>query len=121
MEFANPVLRVLKKEIAHSAAMGAIEIDSLSPVGVVFLAEVVGREFLKVVAVRPKMVVNDIENDAHSKTMRTVDEPAHVIRVPIDTRRSIRLHAVVAPPEPPRKIGDRHQLNQCDTCVSKIR
>ena len=47
--------------------------------------------------------------------MRAIDELAQLIRRAVQMRRREQIDAVVAPPEPPLELGDRHQLDHGDT------
>src|SRR5688572_16538803 len=57
------------------------------------------------------MVVDDIENDAEAERMRTVDEPAHVVRSAVEAGRGEPIDAVISPAEPSREFGEGHDLD----------
>jgi len=58
------------------------------------------------------MVVHDVEDDPEALQMRGVDERAEIIRRSVQVRRRVQVHPVVAPAEPARKLGDRHDLDR---------
>src|SRR5690348_17906674 len=46
--------------------------------------------------------------------MRAVDKGAEIVRAAIKTRRREQIDAVIAPPKPAGKVGDRHEFEASD-------
>ena len=66
---------------------------------------------MQVIALRPEVVVDDVEQHHQSARVRCVDQPLEVIRRAIARRRREWQHAVVSPSARPRKRRDGHQLD----------
>src|SRR5437868_7954687 len=60
------------------------------------------------------MVVDNIEYDSDSDHVRFVDELTQLIRLAVESGRSEKVDAVVAPAEASRKFRDRHHLYHRD-------
>ena len=81
--------------------------QALSAAGEVLLAELGG-----VVALRPEVVVDDVEHHAQPEAVRLVHEPPEVVRRAVAVRRGEQVHAVVAPAPAPGEVGQGHQLDR---------
>src|SRR5579864_1282169 len=57
----EPIQRIFAEESSHVVAAGTVEIESLTPRGSITIGEI-GSECIKVVAFRPEMVVNHIQD-----------------------------------------------------------
>ena len=110
MELLDPCAGIGEEELAHRSRAGAVEVDGLPPVRGVPVGEVVRRELLEVVAVRPEMVVDDVQDDGQPMAMRLIHEPAQVVRLAVEAGGREEIDAVVAPAESPGELGDRHHL-----------
>src|SRR5437868_11953836 len=117
MIFIDPVAGIGGEELAHRAAVGAVEVQRLAPLGLVARREVRGRELLEVIAVGPEVVVDDVENDTEAKTMGAVDKTPEVVGASIQARRRKQVDAVIAPAETARKVRQRHYLESGDAQV----
>ena len=109
--FFDPVKRVVDEVLAHRAGGFAVGVDRGAPRRLVPLGEDLRRDGVLIGAVRPEMVVDDVEKDHEPARMRGVDERLQVFRAAISRSGRIRQHAVVAPVPPPGKIADRHDLD----------
>src|SRR3954468_8985144 len=104
MVLSYPVACITNGEVAHRAGALAVVVDGFAPLGRVAVGEVVFGKLLEVIAVRPEVVINRIENDADADAVRAVNETAEIIRLAIQMRRRIPVNAVVAPAEAARKL-----------------
>ena len=120
VELADPVARVAENEIARALRVLAVEVQRFAPFGVVARAEVVRAEALQVVAVRPEVVVDDVEDHGEPERVRAVDEALECIGVAIHVIRRKQLHAVVAPVPAARALGDRHHLDHRDAELAQV-
>src|SRR5262245_58718744 len=75
----HPVQCVLDEEPSHLAAPRSVEVDATAPRALVSIGEVVLAEQVRVSAVRPKMVVDDVEVDRDPVLMRRIHERAEII------------------------------------------
>src|SRR5215468_6381745 len=121
MEFLDPVAGVGDEKLANKVGAGPVEVDGLAPLVFVTSGEVVVRELLEIVAVGTEVVVNDVENHAETDGMRPINESAEVVGSSIEMGGSVEIHAVIAPPEPAWKFGDRHEFEQRDSCLCQLR
>ena len=99
MEFFNPVAGVGDKKFADRTGIGIVKIDRVAPVDGVSVGEVVFRKLFHIAAVRAKVVVDDIEDDAEFEGMGAVDKAAHVVGCTVEPGRREQIDAVVAPAE----------------------
>ncbi len=86
----------------------------LAPFVLVAVGEVVLRELAQVVAVRPEVVVDHVEDHAQADGVGAVDEAAKVVGRAIEPRGREQVDAVVAPAEAAGKVGHRHHLEDRD-------
>src|SRR4051812_16687105 len=96
--------RVPEEELADGSRVSAVEVERVAPLGLVTLGEVVLGELCEIVAVRPEVVVDHVEDDGEPDVVRVIDEAAQVVRLAVESRRRIEADAVVAPAEAPRKL-----------------
>ena len=114
MILANPVLDVGEDELARGLCARTVEVQRLAPIVSVAVGEVLGREARQIVAVRPEVVVDRVEDDSQATRVRGVDEGAHLVRPAVEPGRREPVHPVIAPAEVAREVGNRHQLNGRD-------
>jgi hypothetical protein len=60
------------------------------------------------------VVVHDIENDSQAVAVRRIHEGARVIRCAVVMKGCEEEHAVIAPPEAPVELRDRHHFERRD-------
>src|SRR5687768_9731326 len=77
-------------------------------------------ELAQIIAIRPDVIVNDVQNNTQSKRMGTVDECAQLIRSAVKSRRCKQIHTIVTPAEPAWEIGYGHQFKQGDSEFSEV-
>ncbi len=121
MELLDPVGGVAQEELADGARVVAVEVDRLSPLVLVAVGEVVGGERLEVVAIRPEVVVDDVEDDPEAGRVGAVDEAAEVVGRAVQPGRREQVDAVAAPAETAGELGDRHHLDGGDAQVRQRR
>ena len=120
VKLRDPVLRVREKEFPHRTRVGAVEVDRVAPLVLVAIGEVGGRERAQVIAHRPEMVVDDVEDHGDAARVRRVDEAPEVVGRAVKTRRREQIDAVVAPPEAPLELRDRHHLDERDADAREL-
>ena len=70
---------------------------------------------MKIIPVRSKMIINDIQNYRQIERVSVIDETAQILGCPIEVHRSKEIDPIVAPAEFAGKIANRHHLNNSDT------
>ncbi len=68
-----------------------------------------------------EVVVDHVENHAQADRVRLIDEPAKIVRLPIQPRGREHAHAVVTPTEAAGKIGHRQHFNRGDADPLQLR
>ena len=121
MILVDPVQGVLNEELAHLFGTFAIEVDGGSPWTVMPRREVKRAELRRVRAIGTEVIVDDVENHREAAPMRRIHKPAQIVRCAIRPRRGIEAHAVVPPIAGAGKVGDRHQLEDCDAEIGQVR
>ena len=71
--------------------------------------------------VRAEVVVHDVQQNRQAETVRRIHEAAQVVGRSVRARRREETDAVVPPIARPRKVGDRHQLDDRHAEVGEIR
>ena len=70
---------------------------------------------MEIISVRPKMVINDIQNYRQIEGVSVIDETAQILGRPVEVHRSKKIDPIIAPAEFAGKIANRHHLNNSDT------
>src|SRR5437588_7988965 len=73
------------------------------------------------VARRPKVVVDDIEDDRQLSPMASIDESLHRVRPAIRMMRREQVHAVIAPATLAGELRDRHHLDGVHAQLDEMR
>src|SRR5258706_11580138 len=120
MVFGQPVERVLDEEVPHGTAFGPIKVDGTTPRSAVAVGKKLWRIRIKVISFRAKVVVDDIEQDHDAPTMGALNKLLEVLGTAVGAIGRKGIHTVVAPISPARKVGDRHQLQRCDSKISEV-
>ena len=120
MKLVDPVAGIADEELAHRRRVVAVEVEGVAPFVVVALGEVRRREGAQVVADRPEVVVDHVEDDRNPRGVRRVDEPAEVVRTAVEMRRRKEVHTVVAPAEAALELGDGHHFNDGDADARQL-
>ena len=97
MEFVDPVSDVRKNELANRPIVRTIEVERVAPLGMIPPRDVVPGILRQDIAFRPKVVVDDVQNDTQPQRVSSVDEAAHVIGSAIAVIGGEEIHTVVAP------------------------
>src|SRR4029077_2862604 len=101
--------------------MLAIKIDCFAPVRLVICSEVTFGELPQVIAVGADVVVDHIQQDGDSATMRRIDECTEIIRSPVNACGCEQVYAVVSPAEGSGKLRYGHHLNRADPQLRQYR
>src|SRR5262245_19005956 len=114
MKLVDPVPGVGQHELPDRSGLRPVEVQGRPPLGGVAIGEVIGRVSREVVAVGAQVVVDDVEDDAQARGVRSIHEPAQVVRRTVEARRREQADAVVSPAESPGKVRDGHHLQHGD-------
>src|SRR5271165_1929213 len=106
MVFRDPVRGVGGEVLTDRSIVRSVEVHRISPiVASALFVEVMVGERVMVASIGTEMVVDDVEDHTETQLVRTVDEPAHVVRLAINVVRSEQVHTVVSPAELAGKLG----------------
>src|SRR5215470_2457372 len=120
VEFCNPVTGISKKELTHWPGILAIEVERLSPLSGVTVSEIIVGKLLEIIAIRPYMVVDYIENDANSQSMSPINKTAEIVWLAIESRRCEEIYTVIAPTKTSGKLRYRHDFQYRDAGLSQL-
>lgn len=121
VDVAYPVAGVLRDELAHARAAVAVEVDRLSPVVLIAVGEVVRTEAAEIIAVRPEVVVDHVQDHRQPDRVGGIDQALEGIVVAVAVEGRIRAHAVVAPVPASGKLVHRHDLQDGDPQIAQVR
>jgi hypothetical protein len=114
VKFVDPVTGVGREELAHRPRIRAVEVDGFAPFVSVLVGEIRRRKRPEVVPRRPEMVVDDVEDDGDTSSVRSVDEAPEVVRPSVQPGRCKQIDAVISPAEFSTEVGDGHHLDHRD-------
>ena len=114
MVLLEPVERVVDHERADDLGAGPVVVDAVAPERAVARGEEGGRVAVQVVALRPEVVVDHVEEDRESAGVAGVHQGLEILRPAVAGLGSEEQHSVVAPAPAAREVGDRHQLERGD-------
>ena len=117
---SNPVNGVVDDQAADHRRARTIEVDGAAPRRVMPFVDVFRQELRQVRALRPEVVVDDIEDDAQPETVRRVDELPQIVGMAVVLRRRVQVDAVVSPVPASGKRRDRQQLDRGRTERAQI-
>ncbi len=120
VEFLQPVQGVVDEEIAHHLAARRIEVDGRAPRRVVRRVEEGQRVGMQVVAVRPEVVVDHVQQRHQAAGVGLLHQRLERRRRTVGAVRGERQHAVVAPAAASRKVRHRHQFHRRDAQVDQV-
>src|SRR5215469_5676508 len=120
MILAQPIKRILNKELAHHFASRTIEINRLAPWRVMMIREELRSVEPQVIPFWSEVVVDNIKKYHHASMMGNLNEMFQIMRSAILAIGRKRKDAVISPVPPPGKIRDRHQLNRRDTKFGQV-
>ena len=107
---AQPVQRVVEEKAPHALGALVVQVDRRAPRRLVLVCEE-GPEGIGVGAVRPEMVVDDVQEDGQPGLMRRVHKAAEILGPTVGAGRSEPGRRIVAPVALARKVVHRHQLD----------
>ena len=111
---------VCQHKLPYGFTAVTVVVDGVAPVGHVPVVEVLIREFPHVIAVRPKMVVDDVENHAQPGRMGTIDETAKPVAGAVTVKWCEPTHPVVPPAKRAREFGNGHDLEDRDAELREL-
>src|SRR5690242_9990979 len=115
-----PVPCVVDDEAPHVVAVGIVVVESGSPGRPVLLGEV-RPELAEVVALRPDVVVDDVENDGEAGRMRALDEVLECLGSSVAVLHRVETDPVVAPVSVAGELRDGHDFDGGHTEVCELR
>src|ERR1700741_523787 len=86
MKLADPVLGILNKKFTNGVRIGPIKGEGVSPLRWISLGEVVGRKEGQIIAVRPDVIVNHVQDYRNAGPVAFIDETFRLVRLPIQCR-----------------------------------
>src|SRR5258708_7988845 len=104
---------ILKEVITHSIGPGVIEIERVSPASLVFVCEI-GAKLTEVIAFRPKMIVDHIDDNSDTPGVCGIDEGMKTRDTAIGILYGERIHAIVTPVAFAGKLRQGHELDGID-------
>src|SRR5262245_2075300 len=121
MEFIDPVAGIGYEKFPDPGGVVAIEINGLTPLVCVSIRKVCGGELRQIISIRAEMVINDVEDDAETELVCTIDEGAKIVRCSVEMGRREKVDSVISPAEGSRELGNRHDLQQRDSDTGQMR
>ena len=116
----DPMAHVGQHKLPYGFTAVTVVVDGVAPVGHVPVVEVLIREFPHVIAVRPKMVVDDVENHAQPGRMGTIDETTKPVARAVTVKWCEPTHPVVPPAKRAREFGNGHDLEDRDAELREL-
>ena len=113
MAVAQPPKRILDKVVPDAVASRAVEVYGCAPGSVVAIGKIRSKA-AGVVALRPKVVVDDVQDNCDSAPVASVDQPPQPVDSPVRVLRGVGIDPVVTPVPLTRELGHRHQLQSRD-------
>src|ERR1700756_2257910 len=114
MELLEPIEGILHKKSDYFVAVRSVEVDGLPPRRAISVGEI-WAEVRQVIALRAEVVIDHVEHNRHFTLMTSVHESFQSLRPAVTVLHGERVYAVVAPIPIARELGDRHQLESCDS------
>ena len=116
---AEPLECVVDEEAPDVVTAGSIQVHCVAPRRVVAVGQV-RPEFHEVVAVRPEVVVDHVQQDGQPSLVGRIHETFQSFGSTVRVFRRIDVHAVVAPSHASGELTDRHQFQVRDPKPSQI-
>ena len=110
MVVAEPHQGVVAEVAADLVAVRPVEVQSVAPRGLVAIGEV-RPELRQVVARRPEVVVDHVEDRAEPARVAGIDQTLEPVGTAVDVPGREQVDPVVAPAEPAGELGHRHDLD----------
>src|SRR5690349_3522752 len=119
VKILEPIKGIAYKQVTHFIAVGTIEIQGCSPWRLVMLGEI-GSVLAQIVALRSKVVVNDVQSNGQPARMRLVHEALQILRLAVAVLNRKRIRAVITPVPCSGELGDRHNFDGGHTERSEL-
>jgi len=120
MKFADPITCVGDVELANGAGVFPVEIDRFPQSVFITVREIIEGEALQVVSNGTDVVINYVENHPESHGMGTIYKVPEIVRITIEPRGSIQVHAIVTPTKSAGKVRAGHDLEEGNTHISQF-
>ena len=109
---AEPVPGIVEHELAHPLTVRPVVVDRIAPGRVIAIGEVVVRERPQVIAVRPEVVVDDIQDDGQPVLVGGVDKAFEAVWAAVHVAGREQVDAVIAPVARARELGNWQRLER---------
>jgi hypothetical protein len=119
VEVAHPHEGVVAEEAADLVGAGVLEVDGVTPGGVVLAGEI-GAELAGVVADRAEVVIDDVEDDAEAVAVAGVDEALEGVRAAVVPGGGEDVDAVITPAAIAGPLRDGHEFQVGDAEVREV-
>jgi len=106
----KPMSRVFEEEIPDLIALRPVEIDGIAPGRPVAIGEI-GSEVPEVIALRPQMIVDHIQDNRQARLVAGIHQPLEPRRPTVGVLHREREDAVVSPVAGPGELSHRHELD----------
>jgi hypothetical protein len=113
-ELLEPVKHVVNEELADRRA---VEGDGAAPGRLPLGMEEVRRVEMKIVSVRPEVIIDHVEQDHQLAFVAGVDQPLQPFRPAIDAVRRVEQHPVIAPAAIAPELRHRQELDGRDADI----
>ena len=115
----QPHLDVVQHETANLVRVLSVVVECAPP-GRLVLGGEIRSEDAEVIPLGTDVVIDNVEDHRDASRVTRVDEPVESLGSAICMVRRVEVHAVIAPSAPPRKLGDRHDLDRVDTELLEV-
>src|ERR1022692_2842614 len=120
MIFVQPVERIVNEEIANRVAFRTVVVDAIAPWSVMAVGKKLRSIGMEIVPLRPKVVVNDIEQNHDAVAVCALNELFQIFRPAVITVGSKRQDSVVTPISSARKVRKGHQFENGDAEIGQV-
>src|SRR5208283_33190 len=110
----------MDEKVSDGPAGGTIEVDGVAPRSMVTIGEELWGVKAEIISFRPKVVVDDVQQNHHSADMGGLYQLFEIFRTAVNTIGCELVYAVVSPISTARKIGHRHQLQSCHSEIRQV-
>ena len=112
MVFLDPVEGVVDEKFPNRTGSVAIDIERGAPRRLVPVGEGLRRDRVDVGALRPEMVVDDVEQHHQPPRVRGFDQRFQIVWAAVGGVRRVGQHAVISPIAATGESADRHDLDR---------
>ena len=120
MVLVRPVAGVGDEEGSHRRTARPVQVQRVAPRRRVAIGKIRLAELAQVVAIRPKVIVDHVQQHGQAARVGRVHQAAQRLRAAVGARGREQAHAIVAPVALARKVGHRHQLDRRHAQVVQV-